>query len=172
MYRRIAKKTMKTISKITEKDLMIKVQEGVSQKGKWQKPLLLLTKNGEDYNYMLDSLNKMYESHNLNADPSYYGFVRDNNELKMILTSETVNGHHKGEAVDGHHPEVDYYEYLGGPLGFDETIHRYCVDLIEYDGKPVISFICMADKNCSVEDIPAWIKEDFEIALLQLDVIS
>jgi hypothetical protein len=86
-------------------------------------------------------------------------FVRTDNQLELSIN---------GVIVDGHKPEVQLYEYLGGPLAYDEKIHRYCIDLFEYEVKPVISFICVTDKNCSVDRIPEWIKEKFEVVLLEL----
>lgn len=77
-----------------------------------------------------------------------------------------------GVIVNGHHPDVEVYKYLGGPLGFDEKTHRYFVDLVEYEKKPVISLICIADKNCSIDDIPSWMHEKYEIAMLKLDFSS
>ena len=151
---------MNMIGKISEKELLKKVEDGVSKNTIWQKPLLLLTKDGSDYNYMLDSINEKYRTSTIVTEPNYFEFVRVGDKLEMSLNDEII---------DGHHPDVDVYNYLGGPLGFDEKVHRYCVDLIEYETKPVISFICVADKNCSVDDIPEWIKEQFEIALLSLE---
>ncbi len=144
---------------ICEKELLKKVEEGVSKKVAWQKPLLLLTKNGDDYNYINDLLQETYHDYCINSDPSYYAFIRVNNKLEVSLNDVIV---------DYHHSDVDFYEYLGGPLAYDEKIHRYCVSLVEYEAKPVISFICVTDKNCAVEDIPAWMEEEFEIAMLEL----
>lgn len=143
---------------ITGTDLLKKVEDGVSGNVIWQKPLLLLTKNGSDYNYILDILNEKYRTRNINTEATYFEFVRDNNKLQMSLN---------GEICDGHHTDVDLYQYLGGPLAYDEKIHRYCVGLIEYEAKPVISMICVSDKNCSVENIPEWMKDEFEISLLE-----
>lgn len=151
---------MNKIDQITEKELLKKVEDAVSKKKVLQKPLLILTKDGSDYICITDSLSETYNVKNINTDPSYYEFVRVDGNLKMSFN---------GEIFDGHHADVDIYEYLGGPLGFDESIHRYCLNLIEYESKPVISFICVADKNCSVECIPAWIKEKFELAMLKFD---
>ena len=53
-------------------------------------------------------------------------------------------------------------------MAYDEKIHRYFVNLVEYEAKPVVCLICVADKNCSVADIPEWMKEEFEIAMLKL----
>lgn len=144
---------------ISEKELLKKVEEGVSKKAAWQKPLLLLTKNGEDYNYIHDLLRDTYHDYCINSDPGYYTFVRANNKLEVSLN---------GVIVDYHHSDVDFYEYLGGALAYDEKIHRFGVALVEYEAKPVISFICVTDKNCAVEDIPAWMKEEYEIAMLEL----
>ena len=144
---------------ISEKELLKKVEEGVSKKAVWQKPLLLLTKNGDDYNYINDLLNENYRDSSIVNEPFYNEFVRVGNKLEMLLN---------GVIVDYHHSDVDFYKYLGGPLAYDEKIHRYCVSLVEYEAKPVISFICVADKNCAVEDIPAWMKEEFEIGMLEL----
>ena len=144
---------------ISEKELLKKVQEGVSKKAAWQKPLLLLTQNGSDYNYIRDLLKENYRSSCIVNEPFYNEFVRVDNKLEMSLN---------GVIVDYHHSDVDFYEYLGGCLGYDEKIHRYCVSLVEYEAKPVISFICVTDKNCSVKNIPAWMKEEYEIAMLEL----
>lgn len=150
---------MNTITTISEKEFLKKVADGVSKEVIWDKPFLLLTKDGDNYIYMLDALKETYKSQNINTDPSSFEFVRIDDKLEMS---------HNGVIVDGHHPDVDIYEYLGGPLGYDEKIHRYCVDLVEYEGKPVISFICIADKDCSIENIPAWMHDKFEIAMLKL----
>ena len=154
---------MNTFVIITEKELMQKIEDGVSRNVVWQKPLLLLTKDGSDYNYMLDSINEKYRTSSIVTEPQFCEFVRVGDKLEMFLN---------GEMVDGHHPEVDMYDYLGGPLGYGEKIHRYCAALVEYEAKPVISFICVADNNCSVEDIPGWMKEQFEIVMLKLDFSS
>ena len=147
------------IKLISEKELLKKVEEGVSKTAVWQKPLLLLTKNGSDYNYINDLLCDAYRDSCIVNEPFYDEFVRVGNKLEMSLN---------GVIVDYHHPDVDLYKYLGGALAYDEKVHRYCVGLIEYEAKPVISFICVADKNCSVGNIPEWMKEEFEIAMLEL----
>ena len=147
---------MNKISPITEKELLKKFEDGVSKNVIWQKPLLLLTKNGSDYTHIMDTINKRFHNKNINTDALHYEFVRNNDNLKLSIN---------GVICDGHHPEIDFYDYLGEPLGFDEKIHRYCIDLIEYEAKPVISYICITDKGCSVEEIPAWIKEKYEIFL-------
>lgn len=144
---------------ISEKELLKKVEEGVSKKAVWQKPLLLLTKNGSDYNYINDLMRETYHDRCVVNEPFDFKFVRTNGELEMSLN---------GVIVDYHHPDVDLYKYLGGALGYDEEVHRYCVGLVEYEAKPVISFICVTDKNCSVENIPEWMKEEYEIAMLEL----
>ena len=149
---------MKPIIEISEKELLQKVKDGVSKNAVWQKPLLLLTKNGDDYNYFMDTLNETYNTKNFNTDPAHFKFVRVDNKLEMSLNDVIF---------DGHHPDVDIYELLG--LSYDEKIHRYCADLFEYEGKPVISFICVADSNCSVDNIPAWMYEKFEIVMLKLN---
>ena len=154
---------MNIMKEISEKEFLQKLKDGVSKKVVWQKPFLLLTKDGSDYNYISDALSETYNNRYINTDPLHFKFVRNDNKLEMSLN---------GVIVDGHHPDVDIYEYLGGPLGYDEKIHRYCVDLVEYEGKPVISFICVTDKNCSIENIPAWMHETFEIAKLKLDFSS
>lgn len=151
------------MKEISEKEFLQKLKDGVSKKVVWQKPFLLLTKDGSDYNYISDAINETYNNYCINTDPLHLKFVRNDNKLEMSLN---------GVIVDGHHPDVDIYEYLGGPLGYDEKIHRYCVDLVEYENKPVISFICVTDKNCSIENIPAWMHETFEIAKLKLDFSS
>ena len=154
---------MNIMKEISEKEFLQKLKDGVSKKVVWQKPFLLLTKNGADYLYINDSFKEKYKTKNINTDPAYFEFVRVDNKLEMSLN---------GVTVDGHNPDIDIYEYLGGPLGYDERIHRYCVDLVEYENKPVISFICVTDKNCSIENIPAWMHETFEIAKLKLDFSS
>ena len=108
----------------------------------------------------MDTLNERFRSRNINTDPFNWEFVRVDGKLEISLN---------GDTVDGHNPSVDIYEYLGGCLGFDEKVHHYCIDLIEYEAKPVISFFCVTDKNCSVENIPVWMKEQFEIAMLKID---
>ena len=154
---------MNTITTISEKEFLKKVADGVSKKVIWDKPFLLLTKDGDDYIYMLDALKETYKSQNINTDPFSFEFVRIDDKLEMSLN---------GVIVDGHHPDVDIYEYLGGPLGYDEKIHRYCVDLVEYEGKPVISFICVSDKDCSIENIPDWMHDKFYIGMIRLDFSS
>jgi hypothetical protein len=126
---------MNNIAKISIEEVMKKVEDGVSKKNVWQKPLLLLTKNGDDYNYVHDELNDRFRSAALN---------------------QVVNN-----------DDVDYYEYLGGPLGYSEDFHHRCVEYFENKHKPVISFICVEDKNCSVENIPTWIYEQFEVVMLK-----
>ena len=147
------------IKLISENELLKKVEEGVYKTAVWQKPLLLLTKNGDDYNYITDLLHETYRGRGIGITPDYHEFVRVDNKLEISLN---------GVIVDEHHSDVDFYEYLGGPLAYDEKIHRYCVSLFEYEAKPVISFICVTDKNCAVEDIPEWMEKEFEIAILEL----
>jgi hypothetical protein len=144
---------------ITGTEFFKKVEDGVSGKLVWHKPLLLLTQNGSDYNYIVDIINERYQTRSINSEATYFEFVRDNNKLQMSLN---------GVICDGHHTDVDLYKYLGGPLAYDEKIHRYCVNLIEYEAKPVISLICVSDNNCSVENIPEWMEEEFEISMLEL----
>ncbi len=143
---------------ISEKELLKKVGEGVSKKVAWQKPLLLLTKNDDDYIYITDLLHETYRGRGIGNDPDYHEFVRVDNKLEISLN---------GVIIDYHHSDVDFYEYLGSYLAYDEKIHRYCVSLFEYEAKPVISFICVTSKNCAVEDIPEWMEKEFEIAMLE-----
>jgi hypothetical protein len=53
---------MNSIEKITEESLLKKVADGVSRKSVWTKPMLLLTKDDDDYIYMNDTLNEIYEN--------------------------------------------------------------------------------------------------------------
>lgn len=147
-------KNMKT--QISESDLFKMVEEGVSKKVVWQKPLLLLTKNGDDYNYISDIITDKYRTKNINTDATIFQFVQIDNQLE-----QTFNG----EVIDYHHSDIDLYEYLGGPLGYDEKVHRFCVGLTKYGKKPVISFVCVADNNCSIDDIPTWMQNEFEIRM-------
>lgn len=149
---------MNTIKQISQEELLKKVTAGVSKSVIWKKPLLLLTKDSSDYNIISDKLNETFRTRIINTDPSHFTFVRVNNLLEITL---------KGVFVDYHQPDVDVLANLGGPLAFDEKIHRYCVDLVEYEAKPVISLICVTDKNCSAEDIPEWMNEKFEILMLK-----
>ena len=126
---------MNNITKISTKEIIKKVEDGVSKKNVWQKPLLLLTKNGDDYNYVEGELDDRFRSAALNSA--------------------------------GNNDDVDFYEYLGGRLGYSEQFHRICVDCFEKTHKPVISFICVEEANCSVENIPAWIYEQFEVVMLK-----
>lgn len=151
---------MNFIKEISEKEFLQKLKEGVFQKVVWKKPFLLLTKDGSDFNYISDAISETYNYSYITIDPQHIKFVRNDNNLEMSLN---------GVIVDGHRPDVEVYVYLGGPLGFDENIHRYCVALVEYESKPVISLICVTDKNCSIENIPSWMHEIFEIAMLKLD---
>lgn len=144
------------VNTISEKELMKKVEEGVSGTAVWQKPLLLLTKNGDDHNYISDLLHKNFRDKYIESEPSFDEFVRVDNKLEMTLN---------GVIVDYHFPDVDLYKYQRGPMAFDEKVCSYCVNLIEYEGKPVISFICVADKDCAIEDIPEWMEDEFEIAM-------
>ncbi len=59
------------------------------------------------------------------------------------------------------------HKYLG--CSYAVAVHRYCVDYFKYEGKPVVSFVCVSDKDCQIENIPAWIYEEFEVVLLQLN---
>jgi len=128
---------MNNITKISTKEIIKKVEDGVSKKNVWQKPLLLLTKNGDDYNYVSDELNDRFRSAALNH---------------IIINND----------------DVDFYEYLGDDLlGYSEQFHHICVDCFEKTHKPVISFICVEEANCSVENIPAWIYEQFEVVMLK-----
>ena len=154
---------MNTIIEISEKAFLQKLKNGISQKVIWKKPFLLLTRNGSDYNYISDTINETYHISYINTDPVHFKFVRNDNKLELLLN---------GIIIDGHHSDIDAYVYLGGPLGYDEKTHRYCVDLVEYEKKPVISFICIENINCSVEDIPAWMQDKFEIAIINLDFSS
>ena len=152
------------ITTISEKEFLKKVADGVSKKVIWDKPFLLLTKDGDDYNYMLDALKETYKSQNINTDPSSFEFVRIDDKLEMSLN---------GEICNGHHPEIDIYKFLESANNrYDERTLQYCVDLVEYEGKPVISLICTDSKDYSIENIPAWMHDKFEIAMLKLDFSS
>ena len=125
---------------ITEKELLQKIADGVSKKNVWQKPMLRLTKSGSDYNYMSDTINEKYQTRNFQTVP-------------VFNTSD----------------DVDLYYYLGAYLWYDEEIHRYAVGLCNAESKPVISFFCVEDKGCSIEEIPAWMEDEFEIVMLKLN---
>jgi hypothetical protein len=155
---------MNSIEKITEESLLKKVADGVSRKSVWTKPMLLLTKDGDDYLYISDTLNEIYpKSKCINVDPSYYRFdVVDGEQVLVLLTGD------EEVIIDGHSPEVEFYKNLGGPLGYDEEHHRYCVGLCKYESKPVISFICISDKLCSIDSIPEWMYNEFDIVMLDL----
>lgn len=158
---------MELFNTIFEKELLNKVKDGVSKNVIWQKPLLLLTNNDKDYLYICDTLNELYRVMNINTDYINFEFVRRDNKVELMYKGKDPE--YKGMICDGHKPDVDIYEYLGGALAYDEEIHRYCVGLTEYEAKPVISLMCVADKISSVENIPEWMKESFEIAMLKLD---
>ena len=160
MYRQSLMKTMKSsdVKEISVEAFLGKIAEGMSKKVICQKPILGLTKDGVDYNWVSDRLSETYVHYNINTDALNYDFVEVEGKLEMA---------YNGQIVNGHHSDVDIYEYLGGPLGYDEKIHRYCVNLAKYESKLVISLMCIADKNCSVEDIPAWMTEEFEIFMLK-----
>jgi hypothetical protein len=105
---------MNSIEKITEESLLKKVADGVSRKSVWTKPMLLLTKNGDDYLYISDTLNEIYpKSKCINVDPSYYRFdVVDGEQVLVLLTGD------EEAIIDGHRPELELYKNLGGYLGY------------------------------------------------------
>ena len=143
---------------VTETDLLTRIKDGVSKIKIWEKPMLLLTKDGDDYNHICDLIADTFCTLTINTDALNYDFIRIDNRLEASWN---------GNVYDLHHPEIDLYEYLGGPLGYDEKIHHYCVGLAEYEAKPVISMICIGDKGCSIENIPAWIEKQFDIVMYE-----
>ena len=149
---------MKTITIIGEKELLSKISDGVTKNAAWEKPLLLLTQNGDDYVYLNDAINEQYKTRCITSEPYYNTFEEINGRFECLLN---------GNVVDDHHPEVDVYKYLG--CSYAVAVHRYCVDYFKYEGKPVVSFVCVSDKDCEIENIPAWIYEEFEVILLQLN---
>jgi hypothetical protein len=155
---------MNTITTISEKEFLKKVADGVSKEVIWKKPFLLLTKNSADYLYINDALSETYKSKHIVIEPAYIKFVRIDDKLEMSLN---------GEICNGHHPEIDIYKFLESANNrYDERTLQYCVDLVEYEGKPVISLICTDSKDYSIENIPAWMHDKFEIAMLKLDFSS
>ena len=149
---------MKRITIIGEKELLSKISDGVTKNVAWEKPLLLLTQNGDDYVYINDTINEQYKTRCITSEPSYNTFEEINGRFECLLD---------GNVVDNHYPEVDVHKYLG--CSYAVAVHRYCVDYFKYEGKPVVSFVCVSDKDCQIENIPAWIYEEFEVRLLQLD---
>lgn len=149
---------MKRITIIGEKELLSKISDGVTKNVAWEKPLLLLTQNGDDYVYINDAINEQYKTRCITSEPSYHTFEEINGRFECLLD---------GNVVDNHHPEVDVHKYLG--CSYAVAVHRYCVDYFKYEGKPVVSFVCVSDKDCQIENIPAWIYEEFEVMLLQLN---
>ena len=154
---------MKQIEKITEKELLIRVADGVSKNVIWTKPMLLLTKDDDDNIYMNDTLNEIYENvYCINGDPHYKVEVVNGKPVGLRKREEKI--------VVRHRPEIELYKYLGGCLGYDEDHHRYCVELCKYESKPVISFICVLSKLCSIDCIPEWMYDEFEILMLERDL--
>ena len=149
---------MKRITIIGEKELLSKISDGVTKNVAWEKPLLLLTQNGDDYVYINDTINEQYKTRCITSEPSYNTFEEINGRFECLLD---------GNVVDNHCPEVDVHKYLG--CSYAVAVHRYCVDYFKYEGKPVVSFVCVSDKDCQIENIPAWIYEEFEVRLLQLN---
>ena len=149
---------MKRITIIGEKELLSKISDGVTKNVAWEKPLLLLTQNGDDYVYINDTINEQYKTRCITSEPSYNTFEEINGRFECLLD---------GNVVDNHYPEVDVHKYLG--CSYAVAVHRYCVDYFKYEGKPVVSFVCVSDKDCQIENIPAWIYEEFEVRLLQLN---
>ena len=76
---------MDIVKQMSQEELLKKVAEGVSKSTKWQKPLLLLTKDGGDYNSIMEKLNEVYRTSNINTDPFIFSFSRVNNQLEVSL---------------------------------------------------------------------------------------
>ncbi len=120
--------------------------------------MLLLAKNGSDYLNVVDSINECYQDQEYSftiVDAEQITFVKNQGKVEMMV---------QGVTCDGHKPSIKVYVHLGTKY-FYNVLH-YCVDLCEYEAKPVIFLICEADKDCSVEDIPTWVNDDFEIVRL------
>lgn len=142
---------------IKEKKLLQKIAEGVNGKTIWTKPVLLLAKDGDSYNACNDSIKGKFKCRNFTTvDATYINFVRINNKLEMEIA---------GVVCDGHKPEVDVYVQLG--TQYFESVLHYCVNLLEYENKPVLFIICEADMNAGEEYIPAWVHSEFEIMRLE-----
>lgn len=141
---------MKTITKF---ELLQKIAKGVNGKTNWTKPVLLLTKDGDSYNDCVDSIKKKYNCfYFAGVEPDHIDFVRINNKLEMKVGDVVCNGHK---------PEVKVYINLG--ITYIEKDLRYCINLLEYENKPVIFIVCESDKNAGLENIPAWVNSEFEI---------
>lgn len=142
---------------ITEKQLLQKIAEGVNEKASWIKPVLLLAKDGASYNACVDSIKEKHKCRYFTiTDATHINFVRINNKLEMEI---------EGVVCDGHKPEVEVYIQLG--TQYYENVLRYCVNLLEYENKPVLFIICEADMNAGEEYIPAWVHSEFEIMRLE-----
>ena len=94
------------------------------------------------------------------------GFVTLSDET--IYNSFRQSPSNDNKSDDELKQEVEFYKNLGGCLGYDEEHHRYCVGLCKYESKPVISFICISDKLCSIDSIPEWMYNEFDIVMLDL----
>ncbi len=151
---------MRAIPFITEKELLEKVEAGVHGTNTWKKPMLLLTKSDSDYNYISDVIREKYKSiYYIVNEPHHIEFERVDGKLKCSLN---------GVELGALHPDVELYGYLGGYISYDEPTHKFCVNCVEFEGKPVISYFCIENKGCAVEDIPDWFYDAFEIVMLQL----
>ncbi|MBR6417169.1 MAG: hypothetical protein IKS22_13895 [Bacteroidales bacterium] len=145
---------------LSVEELLSRINDSVYDGIPCAEPILLLFDDGDDYYSVLRILSKKYNTKNIGTDPNYFKFVRVNNNLEMSFN---------GDIIDEHHPEIDVYEYTGGPLGYDKKILSYCRDLVDYEDleKPVLCLFCLEDKNCSLDDIPEWVCDDFEIDLIK-----
>ena len=80
---------MNNIETISKKVLLKKVEDGVSKNKIWQKPLLLLTKDGSDYNYMSDSIDELYQTRAIVMEPRY-SLIPQHYNLTLFISSRAT----------------------------------------------------------------------------------
>ena len=137
---------------------MQKIADSIQKETTWEKPMLLLTKNGNDYNEFVDSLSETYpnETHSFTVvDAEHINFIRVDGKLEMKV---------QDVICDGHKSDVKLYTHLG--INYCDKVLHYCVNLLEYETKPVIYIVCKADNTCSIDNIPEWVKDEFDIVRL------
>lgn len=141
---------------MTLPELLQKINDGVTGKAKWTKPVMVLA-NVHGYLDCSDGISERFKVwHYTTVEPDHIEFVRINGKLEEKLN---------GIQCDGHKPEVEVYVNLW--TTYFENILRYGINILEYEGKPVVIIVCETDKMAGVDQFPEWVNSEYEIVQLQ-----
>ncbi len=155
-WKNISRDQSRELMEISKNELLQKLNAGSANPAGLGKPIILLIPNHTVYNQVVSTLDAEYgqaQRHFTVVDADHIQFVLQAGKLDMIIN---------GEVCDGHHPDTKVYVHLG--TGFFENVLQYSVNLFEYENhKSVIYMVCGSDKGCSLENIPQWVYEKFEI---------